>query len=59
MEYSIYDVLEAGFNHSIFIIRENLKEDFETQLGSKLEERCKIDYAFQDMDDLPEGVIML
>lgn len=55
MEYSIYDALEAGFNHIIFIIRESLKEDFETQLGSKLEGKCKVDYAFQDMDDLPEG----
>ena len=26
MEYSIYDALEAGFNHIVFIIRKNLKE---------------------------------
>ncbi|MDO5410758.1 MAG: sugar phosphate nucleotidyltransferase [Lachnospiraceae bacterium] len=55
MEYSIYDALEAGFNHIVFIIRKNLEEDFRTQLGSKLEGLCKVDYAFQDMNDLPEG----
>ena len=55
MEYSIYDALEAGFNHIVFIIRKSLEEDFRTQLGSKLEGLCKVDYAFQDMDDLPEG----
>lgn len=55
MEYSIYDALEAGFNHIVFIIRKNLEEDFRTQLGSKLEGLCKVDYAFQDMDNLPEG----
>lgn len=55
MEYSIYDALEAGFNHIVFIIRKSLEEDFRTQLGAKLEGLCKVDYAFQDMDDLPEG----
>lgn len=55
MEYSIYDALEAGFNHIVFIIRKNLEEDFRTQLGAKLEGLCKVDYAFQDMDNLPEG----
>ncbi len=55
MEYSIYDALEAGFNHIVFIIRKNLEEDFRTQLGAKLEGLCKVDYAFQDMDHLPEG----
>lgn len=55
MEYSIYDALEAGFNHIVFIIRKSLEEDFRTQLGAKLEGLCKVDYAFQDMDNLPEG----
>lgn len=55
MEYSIYDALEAGFNHIVFIIRKNLEEDFRMQLGAKLEGLCKVDYAFQDMDNLPEG----
>lgn len=55
MEYSIYDALEAGFNHIVFIIRKNLEDDFRTMLGAKLEGLCKVDYAFQDMDNLPEG----
>ena len=55
MEYSIYDALEAGFNHVVFIIRKNLEEDFRTMIGAKLEGLCKVDYAFQDMEDLPEG----
>ena len=53
MEYSINDALEAGFDHIVFIIREALRDDFEVQIGSKLEGRCKVDYAVQDMDNLP------
>ena len=55
MEYAIFDALEAGFDHIVFIIRKELEQEFREGIGDKLTGRCKVDYAFQDLHDLPEG----
>ena len=61
MDYSIYDALEAGFNKLVFIIRKDIEADFRQVIGDRIEKVCvdkgvKVAYAFQSMDDLPEGV---
>ena len=61
MDYSIHDAIEAGFNKIIFIIRKDIEEAFREVIGERIEAICKklnveIDYAFQAMNDLPEGV---
>lgn len=53
MEYSIYDALEAGFDHVVFIIREALAEDFKNHFGTRLDGKCKVDYAYQNIEELP------
>lgn len=55
MEYSIHDALEAGFNKIVFIIRKDLEEDFRRVIGNRMEHVAEIEYAFQELDDLPEG----
>lgn len=55
MDYSIHDALEAGFNKVVFIIRHDLKEDFVKIIGNRIEKICDVEYAFQEIDDLPEG----
>lgn len=57
MEYSIYDAIDAGFDHIVFIIREALAGDFKDHFGTKLDGKCKIDYAYQDINKLPGGFI--
>ena len=61
MDYSIYDALEAGFNKIVFIIRRDIEADFRTVIGDRIEDVCarrgvKVAYAFQSLDDVPEGV---
>jgi hypothetical protein len=61
MDYSIHDAIEAGFNKIIFIIRKDIEEAFREVIGNRIEEVCKrlnieVDYAYQDMDNLPEGI---
>lgn len=61
MDYSIHDAIEAGFNKIIFIIRKDIEADFQEMIGNRMEELCKkmgveIGYAFQDLNDVPEGV---
>ena len=57
MEYAIFDALEAGFDHIVFIIRKELESEFRDGIGRKLAGRCKVDYAVQDLHDLPEGFV--
>ena len=55
MDYSIYDALEAGFNKIVFIIRKDLEKDFREIIGNRIEKIAPVEYAFQEIDDLPEG----
>ncbi len=60
MDYSIHDAIEAGFNKVVFIIRKDLEKDFQEVIGHRIEKVCaekqvEVAYAFQELDDLPEG----
>ena len=55
MDYSVYDAMEAGFNKVVFIIRKDLEKDFREVIGNRMEKVVETAYAFQELDDLPEG----
>lgn len=55
MDYSIRDAIEAGFDNIIFIIRKDLEKDFKDVIGNRIEKICDVSYAYQELDDLPEG----
>jgi hypothetical protein len=55
MDYSIHDAMEAGFNKVVFIIRKDLERDFKEIIGSRIEKLLPVAYAYQELEDLPEG----
>jgi NDP-sugar pyrophosphorylase family protein len=55
MDYSVFDAIRAGFGKVVFVIRRDFEEQFKTQLGSRFEGHIQVEYAFQDLHDLPEG----
>lgn len=55
IDYSIHDALEAGFNKVVFIIRKDLEKDFREAVGDRVAKLVKVEYAFQEIDKLPEG----
>ena len=55
MDYSIHDALEAGFNKIIFIIRKDLEKDFREIIGNRIEKIARVEYAFQELEELPAG----
>lgn len=57
MDYSIHDALEAGFNKVVFIIRKDLEKDFKEIIGNRIEKITEVAYAFQELDNLPEGFV--
>lgn len=55
MDYSIHDALEAGFNKIVFIIRKDLEKDFKEVIGQRIEKIAHVEYAYQEIGNLPEG----
>ena len=54
MDYSIYDAMEAGFDKVVFVIRKDLEKDFKEVIGDRIEKKIHVEYAFQELDDIPE-----
>ncbi len=55
IDFSVYDAIRAGFDHVVFIIKEENLELFRSTIGSRIEKKVKVTYAFQRPDDLPMG----
>ena len=55
LDYSIYDAKRAGFSSVVFIIKKEFFEAFRDTIGKRAERIIKVEYAFQDLNDLPEG----
>ena len=53
MDYSVLDALRSGFDRIIFVIRKDFEEEFKNVIGKRYEGKVKIEYAFQDLNDLP------
>jgi len=49
IDYSLYDAIRAGFGKIVFIIREELRDDFEEIFGPKLRGKIEYDYAIQGL----------
>ena len=59
MDYSIYDALETGFNKVVFVIRKDLEKDFKEIIGRRMEKLVEVEYAYQELDDIPERLRLL
>ena len=55
IDYSVYDAIRSGFNKIVFIIRKDFEKEFRSQITDKYQNRIKIEFAFQDLNDLPQG----
>ncbi len=56
IDYSIKDALVAGFNKVVFVIKEENYEIFKSTIGARVEDKIKVEYVFQKITDLPEGI---
>ena len=54
IDYSIYDAIKAGFEKVVFVIKKENYEIFKSTIGSRVEDKIKVEYAFQAND--VEGV---
>lgn len=62
LDYSVYDAVKAGFSEVIFVIRQEMEEIFRQKISNRYEKtfpELTIKYAFQKLDDLPQGFSFL
>lgn len=56
IDYSIKDAIIAGFNKVIFVIKEENYELFKNSIGARIEDKIQVEYAFQKLSDVEEGI---
>lgn len=55
LDFSLYDAVMAGFKKAIFIIKKENEEAFRALVDDRAGKYIGVEYAFQCLDDLPEG----
>lgn len=55
MDYSVFDAVRAGFGRVVFVIRRDFEDVFKKTIGVKYKGVLPVDYAYQNIADLPIG----
>lgn len=55
LDYSVFDAAQAGFDRVIFVIKHEIEADFKKITEGRYDGKLEVEYAFQDLHDLPEG----
>ena len=56
IDYSIYDAIRAGFGKIVFVIRRDIEEQVKERFVKKLKGKIEVDYVFQEITNLPDGI---
>lgn len=61
LDFSVFDAIRAGFEKVVFVIKEEMLNDFKETVGKRIEGKIKVEYAFQKAERfvgaerIPEG----
>ena len=55
IDYSLFDARRAGFETVVFIIKHEIEDAFKEAIGNRISKVMDVRYAFQQLDDLPDG----
>lgn len=55
LDFSVYDAKAAGFTKIVFVIKQEIAKDFIEIVGNRIEKQIKVEYVYQEVDDLPSG----
>ena len=55
IDFTVYDAIKAGFDKVVFVIKKENYDLFKETIGARIEKHIKVEYAFQELTDLPEG----
>ncbi len=57
IDYSVYDAVQAGFGKVIFVLREEIVDDFYTLFANKYKSKIEVDHVVQKLSDIPSGFV--
>lgn len=55
IDFSVYDAVQCGFDKIVFVIKEENLDIFRQTIGSRIEDKIKVEYAFQKLSEIPRG----
>jgi len=55
LDYSVHDAIRTGFSRIVFLIRRGIEAEFRDKVGERYAGKIDVGYAFQELDDLPDG----
>lgn len=58
LDYSVFDALRAGAQRVVVVLRPETQAEFHERLGRRWAEQVQVDYAWQELDDVPPGAVV-
>ncbi len=55
IDFSLYDAWKAGFRRAVFIIKEEMHQDFKEKIGKRMEGHLQVEYVYQRLENIPKG----
>lgn len=55
IDYSAYDAKRAGYDKIVFVIKKEIEEVFKETIGKRLLGKINVEYAFQEIENVPVG----
>ena len=56
LDFSVFDAKRAGFDKVVFVIKKEIEKDFKEVIGKRIEKMIDVEYVYQDVNNVPEGV---
>lgn len=56
IDYSIHDAMDAGFGKIVFVVRKYFLDDFRRMFDKRFGTKIQMEYAIQELSNLPEGL---
>jgi dTDP-glucose pyrophosphorylase len=56
IDYSVYDAMEAGFGKVVFVLREEIVDDFYSLFANRYKHLIAVDHVVQKLSDIPAGI---
>jgi UTP-glucose-1-phosphate uridylyltransferase len=55
LDYAVFDAIRAGFRRVVFVVRREHEQAFRLAVTAKYSGRIAVEFAYQSVDDIPEG----
>lgn len=55
IDYSVFDAIRAGFGRVVFVVSADIHDAFVETIGARVSKRIPVDYALQQLDNVPAG----